>query len=408
VTAVLIGDSISTTNYYTTPRTDAKNRPPLMVEKAYVTYIEEMLRWDGQKYYRYDTDVFTETADNKETLEYDLQNWDWTSNNNRPALTRVLSGSNVSVSYVVPSDVKRCDFIYRTDALNADSAAVAVSGGNGILSVLDETKNEWIEANGYTYSAKESANPITTPFGPLMKSMYQKRLKMKVVGTLNNTTVTISNNGNGRLTYWGIQTGVREVMFDFILSARGGHSIPRLENFESWDVDYYKPDVIIWEVPIINQNLDVGNADYTGKNVGTRTNSYYATQILNKANQLKGKSYAPELVSWIMFFGKGNNAIDTNNDWVYGYTDGGERVSIPSYLSKTIGTLEANDISVIDMFSLFMDYSKKKAEQENKNIIDAVLNGSGITGKTLTIDGTHFNDNGANVTMKIFDSFFLQ
>ena len=408
VTVVLNGESIATTNRYTTPRTDAKNRPPLMTEHAFVTIIEEQLRWDGQKYYRYDTDIFTETADNKDTLEYDLHNWDWASNNNRPALTRVLSGSDVSVSYVVPTEVKRCDFIYRTDALNAESAEVAVSGGNGIISVFDEEQNEWVEANGYIYSAKESADPISTPFGPLMKSMYQKRLKMKVVGALNNTTVTISNNGNGRLTYWGIQTSVREAMFDFILSARGGHSIGRLEQFEEWDTDYYKPDLILWQIPIINQSLDVGNTDFKGRNVGTRTTAVYANTILAKANQYKAKPYGPELVSWIMFFGRGNNAIDTNNEWVYGYTDSGERVSVPSYLSKTVGTLEANDISVIDMFSLFMDYSKKKAAQENKNIIDAVLNRSGITGNTLTIDGTHFNDFGSDISTQIFGPFFIQ
>lgn len=402
VTIVLNGDSISTTNYYTTRHTDAKNRPPLMTENSYVSTIEEQLRWDGQKYYRYDTGIFTENASNKETLEYDLQNWDWSENNNRPALTRVLSGGYVSVSYTVPTGVKRCDFIYRTDCLNAENALVSIGGGNGIIQVFDESSQSWIEANGYIYSAKESSTPITTPFGLLMKSMYQKRLKMKVVGPLNNTTVTITNNGSGRLTYWGIQTSIREAMFDFILSARGGHSIDRLEQFEDWDTDYFKPDLILWEIPIINENLDVANADFTPKNLAKNT-IQFAEHILEKAKQYQNKPYSPELVSWIMFFGQGNNALNDKNEWVYGNASDGSLVSVPNYISRTISLLRSNNVNILNLFALYMDYAKKRSEFEEKSISSIMFSSWGIT-----IDGVHFNDNGTKLTLKIFDSFFLQ
>lgn len=409
VTVVLNGDSISTTNYYTTPHADAKNRPPLMTENSYVSVIEEQLRWDGQKYSRYDTGIFTETATTKVTKEYDLA-WDWVYTtedklntiNNRPALTRVLDGTNVSVSYTVPTDVKRCDFIYRTDYLNAENAVVSVGGGNGIIQVFDESSQTWIEANGYSYSAKEQDTIIQGISGSLRKSVYQKRLKMKVVRTLNNTTVTITNNGSGRLTYWGIQTSIREAMFDFILSARGGHSIDRLETYEEWDTDYFKPDLILWEVPIINENLDVANTDFSPKNL-TKNTIQYAEHILEKAKQYQNKSYNPDLVTWLMFFGQGNNAINNENEWVYGHASDGSLVSVPNYISRTISLLHSNSINTLNLFALYMDYAKKRSELEEKSIASIMFSPSGITN-----DGGHFNDNGTKITMKIFDSFFLQ
>ncbi|MEK5414403.1 hypothetical protein [Paenibacillus sp. FSL L8-0708] len=412
VVVLLMGDSISTTNHYTTPRTDAMFRPPLMVEHAYVTNIEEQLRWDGQRYYRYDTGIFTETSSTAVTKDYDLA-WDWVGTteanlyaiNNRPALTRILEGTNAKVSYTVPSGVKRCDFIYRTDYLNAATATVTVSSGNEVLQVYNESSSAWVEANGYSYSAKEVDELLP---GNLRRSAYQKRLKMKVVGALGTTIVTITNNGSGRLTYWGIQTGIREFMHDFILSSRGGHSIARLENFEAWDVDYYKPNLILWELPILNENMDVANADYSPKNMGAATTINFATRFLTKANQLKSKTYTPELISWVMFFGTGNNAIDGNNNWAYGVCDNGERVSVPNYISRTISEFDENNLYLIDLFSLYMDYARKRSVSEGGSIRDIVLSGTGVAGSSLTIDGGHFNDLGAAITTEMFGSFFLQ
>lgn len=406
---VLIGDSISTTNYYTTPRLDAKNRPPLMVEEAYVTDIEEQLRWDGQKYFRYDSAIFVETSSSAITKEYDLA-WDWMGNgepqanyNNRPALTRILDGTNVSVKWSVPAGVKRCDFIYRTDYLNAPNARINVFGGVSHLKVYDEATSTWVEAHNYVYSAKETDTILP---GGLRKSIYQKRLKMQVVAGYTGV-VEIINNGSGRLTYWGIQTGIRNNMFDFILSARGGHSIARLQNYEAWDVDLYKPALILWEAPIINQGLDVANSSYAPNNMGNRTDEVFANEIVNKANQLLAKPYSPELITWVMWFGTGNNAIDPNNNWVYGYTTDGSNVSVPSYLSRTVAKFADQDLNMLNMFNLYYDYCKKRGKYSRETILD-VFTGSGINGKTITIDGGHFNTFGAALTTSMFDGFFLK
>lgn len=413
VTVVLNGESISTTNYYAEPFSDAKNRPPLMTEKNYTAYIEESLRWEGQKYFRFDNaGLFTETAITKTTKEYDRA-WDWTrdneaelpANNNRPAITRILEGTNCSVSYLFPNGHKRCDFIYRTDYLNAPTATVSISGGNGKVQVYNENTSTWVEANGFSYSAKEDG--VLLPHS-LYKSIYQKRLKMRKVN-INETgiTVTITNNGSGRLTYWGIQTSPLENMFDFILSARGGHSISRLENFEAWDTDYFKPQLILWQVPIINEGLDVGNADFTPKTL-TKTKEQYALGITNKYAQYVAKSYSPEVVSYMLWFGLANNGIDNSDNWVFGNDPNGNKVSIPTYIYHTIGSMEVLEQNVLDIFSLIDKYSREKVSELGGNIIGQILQGSGMAGGTMTIDGVHYNTNGNRIVKEMFSNYFIK
>lgn len=218
--------------------------------------------------------------------------------------------------------------------------------------------------------------------------------------------VTITNNGSGRLTYWGYQTSVLENMFDFILSARGGHSIIRLQNFEAWDTDYYKPQLILWQVPIINEGLDVANADYSPKTM-TKTKEQYAKIITDKYTDYKNKSYAPEIVSYMLWFGRANNGINTLNEWVFGNDPNGNKVSVPTYIYNTIGAMEGLNQNVIDLFSLIYKYSLKDAKNKSSNIIGVNLTASGMYGKTFTIDGVHYNTNGNDVVYKMFGNFFI-
>ena len=194
-------------------------------------------------------------------------------------------------------------------------------------------------------------------------------------------------------------------MFDFILSARGGHSISRLENFEDWDTDYFKPDLILWQVPIINEGLDVGNADFSPKTT-SKTKEQYAINITNKYAVYKSKSYVPDVVSFMLWFGMGNNGIDTNNNWVFANDPNGNKVSIPTYIYHTIGAMEMLDQNVIDLFSLIHKYALEDSNNKSSNIISNILTGSGTMGSTFTIDGVHYNTNGNNVVYKMFGGFF--
>lgn len=408
VVLVHLGDSISTNNYYTSQREDAKFRPPMMTEYCYPSYLEETLRPSGQEYRRYDVDgLFTEVGTGR-NAEYD-EFWDWvnTPSNNRPSWTRILEGTNCSVSYTIPLSACRCDYIYRTDCKNADNFTVAVSKGFGFVKIFDETTNNWVEANGYIISAKEDENWVGGQ--QVRKSINQKRLKMKVDRTINDGTIriTISNNGTGRLTYWGIQYSHREFMFDYLLQARGGHSISRIETFESWDVDYFKPDMILQQTCMLNENMDIANADGTAKDMGANTPEAFAERFRVYSQKLLDKPYAPELIAFSMWWGTGNNPLDPNTDEVwYGYS-GEEKIAVVDYFNEVDFMYNENNINHFNLFNILWQLAKEKATKEKTSILTASTNPSGINGNTWTIDGGHLNNRGSHLVFNIMSNVFI-
>lgn len=415
VNIVMLGDSLSTAlGYEASQRSDAKYRPPLMTEYTYPSYIEEQLRWDGQVYNRFDvSDVFTEVCTSAETLEQDTEHWDWASNNNRPAITRCLSGTNCSVSFEFDADYKRIDYIYRTDCTNPADARVTISAGNGNVLVYDEESEDWVEANGFTFSAQESSIPITSSYAgtPLMKSMYQKRLKfLWVSSAVSDCKITITNNGEGRLTYWGIQKSKRTVMLNFINSSRGGHSCERIKPFEEWDVDYWKPQLILWEPPYFNHlGVDICDSNYEPL-TGRQTVANFVSRFSTYIQALLDKTYAPKVIAWSMWLaGNTVHSLSTDGNYLFGIDTEGNYVSTRMYIDGIEMMAAGKNIPFIDFLALFRDYAFKYAEYRQMNNIEAAtITASGITGDTWTVDGGHLNDRGQWVLKEMFGTFFLQ
>jgi hypothetical protein len=412
VTLVALGDSILATNNYTSDRVDASTRPPLCHEYSLFSYVEEKLRWRGQEYRRFDVDgVFTESATTRETKDYDAA-WDWqagtdlvptSSANFRPAITRVLTGTNASVAYSFPAGMRRCDFIYRTDYLCAATTGVTIAGGDGKVQVWDEDTSAWVEANGYSFSAQEAdletEYDIADPYGdspdqPLRKSIYQKRIKMRSLTDLTAKTVTIANSGTGRLNYWGIEFSPRATMFRIINSARGGHNISRLRAFEAWDVDYWEPDLIWLNSMIINE----GARSITNM-PATNTPAAFAGRFTAYVEALQAKAYAPEVMATTMFIGEGAEIVDeTTGKFNVGTVIGYGSADVFNYVGNLDRAYEALDVPHINMFYTFLDIAERLAAAAGTgNIWTSAIAGSGETGGTLTDDGTHQNDYGSLV-----------
>jgi hypothetical protein len=414
VTMVVIGDSIVTAINYAPNRPDANTRPPLCHQYTLFSYVEEQLRWRGQQYRRFDVGgLFTEIG-GAQTLEYDAA-WDWQINppltpalnaNYKPAITRVLSGNNAAVAYAFPADMRRCDFIYRTDYLCAAQTSVSIGAGNGIVEVLDEASGAWVEANGYVFSAKEADVVLNhnlvdydgaASVQPLRRSAYQQRLRMRSGASSVDKTVTISNLGAGRLNYWGIEYSPRAVMFRAINSARGGHNISRIRAYEEWDVHAWKPDLIWLNNQVINEgamsaaNMPAGN-----------TPPAFAQRFSDFTAALRGKAYAPDLLTSTMFCGVQAQIVDQ----VTGAFRAG---SIPGYGAATVfdfvghldRVLAAANIPHINMFYEFLRLAERKAAAEGTgNIWTSAMAGSGVDGGTMLFDGVHPNEYG-NLVAKI-------
>ena len=128
--------------------------------------------------------------------------WGITGNSYSLPLTKVIdSGTNSGVSYKFPAKMHRCNFILHTDYKWADTTTITVAEGNGKVEVKNDA-GQWVEANGYTFSAKESATLIN---GAFRKSQEQKRVHMRSLTDLSEKNITIKNVGAGRFGYWGIE-----------------------------------------------------------------------------------------------------------------------------------------------------------------------------------------------------------
>lgn len=410
ITIIQLGDSISTNNLYASPVADAAYRPPRMEELYLPYYIEQQLRWKGQQYRRSDamtepdgtTAMFTEvgTGENK---YYDAA-WDWQPpndvNNFYRLWTRVLTGSNCSVTFKVPAGTKRVGFIYRTDYLCAAQTQVTVANGSGIMRIK-KADGTYEEANGYMFSMQEADEIITTPSGTLRKSQGQKRLMFHfdIIGA--EQTITIQNIGSGRLNYWGVEYTPYDCMLCYVNVSRGGHDIQGLRAFEAWDVDGFAPDAILMQTMVINEgavsvNPRAGN-----------TPEIFAQRFVDYITGLKNKSYAPEIIPYVLYIGVQAEIVNQTTGAYqcsilsgYGYVD--------TY--KYIGALDSALRTLLGYFlNFFDDYTEiayRKAEIEGTgNIWTSAINYSGQKGDTFTADTVHLNDYGSLIAYRLIKRY---
>lgn len=422
---VCVGESINTANNYASDRDDAHARPPLCHEFTLFSYLEEKLRWSEQKYSRFDGDVvFTELGvPSFATVNIEHEHaWDWQDGfgiivtpemNFRPAITRLIRGTDSGVSYTYPAKMRRCDFIYRTSHDSALTTNVTIGEGNGKVEVYDEGTASWVEANGYSFSMQESAADIdyivnnydgTTDARKLKKSMYQKRLKMRSLSDLTAKTVTIQNAGAGYFGYWGVQYSTNQYMINMLNQSRGGHNISALQAFEVWDVDYWEPDLIIQQCCVINEgamsaiNMPVSN-----------TTTLFTGRFETYMNSFLAKGYSPELITFTIGLASQFQLYDDIADeFNTGYITGSPTTTVNTfdYINKLQIMFETNNILHINMFYRYLEIAKEKSLIESSDINTSSIDGSSETGTTFTIDGTHLNDYGNEIGKELLLPLF--
>lgn len=421
VTIIHLGDSISTNNY-ASARSDAAYRPPRMDEYGLPTYVEEQLRWRGQQYRRSDaktveggeTAMFTEIGTGEDKY-YDAA-WDWQfeelSQNYYRLWTRVLTGTAgtpASVTFTIPAGTKNFAFIYRTDYLCAASAQVILSANN--IARIKQSDGTLVEANGYSFSMKEVDEILTKTFTQydgntvtrtMRKSRGQVRLDFHIDNTSSDIIVTIANTGAGRLNYWGVEYTTYDHMFRYINMARGGHNMDALKCFEPWDVDLFKPDMIIYQCPIINEGaMSLGEP-------AVNTPPAFAQRFVTRFTELKQKSYAPELLSYVLYIGIQANIVDQETGkyncsyiYEYGYID------TYKYIGFLEDSLKDEEIDFINCFNRFDDIAYRKAQNEGtNNIYVSAIQGSGANGNTFTNDNIHLNSYGSLIAWRLLKKYF--
>lgn len=423
ITIIHLGDSISTNGNYASDLSDAPYRPPRMDEDYHIAKIEEQLRWKGQEYRRSDaktekggnTNMFTEngTGENK---YYDAA-WDWQFEN--PAdnyyrlWTRVLTGtaeSPASVAFTIPAGIKRAAFIYRTDYLCASDVQVTLPS-NGIARIV-QADGTLVEANGYAFSMQEAdevlTKSITTYDGNtinrnLRKSSGQVRLEFHIDNTTAPIAITIANTGAGRLNYWGVEYSPYTYLFRYINMARGAHNLAALKCFEEWDVDAFKPDMIVFECPIINEGAMSVVAAST-----PNTPPVFAERFTNRFAEILAKSYTPELFTYILYIGSQANIVSQSTGKYncslitsYGFVD------VYKYIGILETELESDNIDLANCFNRFNEIAYRKAKNDGTdNIWTSAISGSGKTGESFTVDNVHLNDYGNLIAWRLLMQYF--
>lgn len=430
VTVVLTGTSLTQGNLYASDRADASTRPAALHTNDLASSVFDKLikHWDGQKYRRYDhADLIY--SNSEWVVANDIGNGTWDDYAHiKNGLTKTTTDANASVSMTIPANAWQFNFVYRSD-WQCGNCTVSIAEGNSKVEAWNGSA--WVEANGFVFSMYEG--PATSTKG---NTQYQKRLKMRCknrasgginsIGSTKQITISKGNNSN-RFNVVGFEWSQREFMLFVINGARGGFEWGdpngnRLDQYQDTDIWSFNPDLLLAEITTINW----GASDPAAL---TKDPLYYVNNAkrayFNEFNDMPTSLYAKSsgyTVCDVIFYSDtlaASSAVAGAWDSVthepkFGVvseaaTNGGPVDNINVGRAKTnFENYEAVERYIASKDYLFIPIlSTFKAVTENYyGSYWAGMQPSDKTGETLSIDGVHFNDNGAALFSKIVASVF--
>jgi len=400
---------------------DATSRPPLFHSTNFASHAWDKLKWEGQKYRRFDyAGFFTETG----TFATQSNIADWDDGSYRYGLTRYADGAS-NVKFTVPINAWQFNFIYRSDKFGSEACTVAIAEGNGKMEVYNGTA--WVEANGYVFSMKETekflsnivvpdphtANATTYSFASYKiggNTTYQKRLKMRcksaVINSRTTTKAVTISTVSGRLLYWGVEWSPRQFMMTFINASRGSHSMTVssdlcLQHYQDNEIWSFKPDLIFTENPIHNSGGGGGNfASYVAGYWGSITNNFFFNPDSVLSLETRATANGVSNLEWVIFNSTitwNFNGIDADGKLVISEDSSGRMITALDAQMATHEWLKENKANVISINAV--KYWVNSSNKIFGDLKTATL-GSGKDGDTLTNEGSHWNDKGSTVMAK--------
>lgn len=423
VVVCITGSSLTQGNLYTTTRSDATTRPPLLHTNDLASHIFDVLinYWNGQQYRRYDHSdlIYSDSVwsvINALTVE-GVAIWD-DGGAYKNGLTKTTLSPNASVSMIIPADAWQFNFIYRTDS-QGGACTISIAEGSSKVEVFNGSA--WVEANGYVFSMLEPAKTATKG-----NTIYQKRLKMRCKNKLSGgidsigqtKQITIAKtNDTSRFNVVGFEWSPREYMFTFINAARGAHQwgfsggAINLETLQDGDVWEFKPDLIICETT-------VGNWGGNSPSALTIDPLYFVN--LAKTAYFNGFGNNPDSLyekssqytdCEIVFYG-GTMSAATAHAAAWDEVTKQPKWGLVTVAASNgdgstvnVGRRKTNfeNYEAVEAYmSLMEDYIYVPVMSVFKEVGEKVFptywhsfQASGESGNTFTKDGTHLNDNGA-------------
>lgn len=411
VRVLLFGDSIFAREMHTSAGTiDPTALPPLLETRNVAWYLWQALRstMPPAEYRRYDhssgayfslTGTWATSTSGDNTANGG-PNTAWDDSGDRPASTRISDSTNAAVTWAAGTSDNRSgiNFIYRTDTAGEPNATITVVQGNGYLQYWNGSA--WVEANGGTFSMLEATG---TRRG---NTIFQKRLYMRKTAANLNASITISvgkpSANSNRLLFWGVEfydykNGAYVPML--INSARGGHTINtsanNLYDYMDDDVIDQNPDLVIFEIPLINMLAAAGAT------VAAIRNSVHDTIWGDRSGATNTWNLKTQSSNWADF-----QVLAVLPHFVRAYynSDGTRLAALGTATARQVYDavkalfVEHNDVPFIDVSAAFE--REIDAVQRWNGQYYTAMTASSASGLTLTSDNTHQNDRGTLIYAK--------
>lgn len=433
LTVVLTGTSLTQGNLYVSDRADATTRPALLHTNDLASSVFDKLiqHWDGQKYRRYDHADLTYSGATwsvvNRVLDGSADVWDDYAHI-KNGLTKTTTSPNASVSMTIPSNAWQFNFVYRSDK-QGGNCTVAITEGNSKVEVFNGTN--WVEANGFVFSMLESAATATKG-----NTIYQKRLKMRCknkalgginsIGSTKQITITKANDAS-RFNVVGFEWSPREFMLSVINGARGSHRWggsggSQLEHYQDGDIWEFNPDLILAEITIINWGasdpsamsqdplhyVNIAKRAYFNEfndmpdSLFAKSSGYTACDVVFYSDTIAcapSQNGAWDSVTHEPLFGTVTTAA-TNGATVDNINIGRTKTNFENH-EAVERYMSSKDYLFIPVLGTFKSVAEKYYGSYWQG-----MQASDKTGRTLSQDTVHFNDNGAALFSKLVASVF--
>lgn len=396
---------------------EASIRPPLMHSLNLASHIWDKLVWPGQKYARYDEGETVAELSGSWATSHNLTEWD--DGAYRNGLTRYSSTNGASISFDVPAGTFAWRFIHRTDTVASTNIGVSISDGNGNVEVFDEGTETWVEANGYSFTQRESApatrtvsvpNPDTDIFADVTlaskgNTTYQKRLKFRCIDRASDRTITLTNQDDGtRFNYWGCEWSAREFMVTYINASRGSHNTQAtgatgLPRFADNEVHSFKPDIIYGELPIHNDGAAGISSYATFDRWGRLTNNYVwrMDYELSLKTRAAFYGYVPEFGFWTPTIADNFGGISADGELLTSEMSDGTIMTALDKFDQAVAWSRENHPEAVIVHAVARWVEASFAIYGD---LKTATQASSKAGPSLTNDGSHPNDVGSRILAK--------
>lgn len=387
----LVGDSLTGLLDKTiqVPNQVAKNLPPANNYTHWTYYLTKNIVRNMPNYHRYDDslNVFSGTWQTLVNGKFDEPNWagDWSVR----SLVNMSNSVNAHVSFKFnTTNFEKSAIIFGKHPDGA-SCVLSVTQGNGnVLVSLD--KVNWVEANGFTLNQK--TNPTGKTEVQLKsdgETLHEsnRMLWMKRVSDVGEVDIVLTKQGDNTsfIYYWGCCFWNGNSLFVTNLG-RGGRNTVRLR-YNLSDVANRKPDLVVFEMTLANENTDVYSDLLTNYNNYLFASSVSMKSISNDFTDFQLLTILPHGRS---SYWNGNNIANDN------YYKGNK-------LYNTLKvTNESEKVKFINMQEVFVN------EAFSRNLtIEQSLTASNNEGYTsFTSDGVHFNNFGSIIFSNYLSALF--